>query len=331
MTTYCQIMEAQTKILLAPGAEYSAMAKACRELKKLFSEAVEFDEEEISNQHRISTNAGMALDPRSAASCLDDVTRTRKFILGLRDAIDDRLKQDPNRPITIFYAGTGPFASLITPLTSIFSPSQMQLVLMEINPASFKCLGKMIASFEMEDYVIDLVQADAATYSIPASQQPDIVVSETMNNALRKEPQVAIVANLMRQCNRHPLLIPGSIRVDACLYGNTELDSEAFILIKSLLDLDSETSRKIGDDPNTVAVLSSGVEVIIPDTPGLAYDQLVLRTSMHIYGEHKLLENESGLTIPHIVMMKGTSFKAGDKLNFRYSMGADPGFTFSRV
>lgn len=331
MTSYSHKMEAQAKILLAPGADNSAIAKACHNLRILFSEAVDFDEEEITNQHRLSTNAGMALDPRSAASCLDDVTRTWKFILGLRNAIDDRLKQDPNRPVTVLYAGTGPFASLVTPLTSIFKPSQMQLVLMEINPASFKCLEKMIARFEMENYVIDLVHADAATYSIPGYQQPDIVVSETMNNALRKEPQVAIVANLMRQCNRNPLLIPGSITVDACLYGKTDVDPDAFILIETLLDLDSETAQKIGDDPNTVAVLSNGIEVIIPDTPGLPYDQLVLRTSMHIYGDYMLLENESGLTIPHIVMMKGTSLKSGDKLKFRYVMGADPGFTFSRV
>jgi len=331
MATHYQNLESLTTVLLDPNADYTSIREACRELKKLFSGAVHFDELDKMNQVRMPTDSGMALDPRSAASCLDDMMRTRKFILGIRDAINERLRQDPERPVTVLYAGTGPFASLLTPLITVFSHAQMQWVLVEVNPASFHYLEKMISQFEMEKYVIDLVQADASTYFIPENQQPDIIVSETMNNALRKEPQVAIVANLTPQCSQNPILIPWRITVDACLAGNTAVDRGAFILLHTLMDLDAGTARKIGIDPMSLPVLSEGITVTIPETPGSNYDQLVLCTSIHIYGEHRLLENESGLTIPHILMMNGTSFKAGDRLLFRYVMGADPGFIFSRA
>jgi len=331
MPSYYQNLESLATILLDPAPDGRAILDTCKAMKELFCEAVDFDETEKISRQRIRTKSGMALDPDSAASCLDDMMRTRKFILGIRDAISERLRQDPVRPVTVLYAGTGPFASLLTPLITVFSPAKMQLVLLEINPASFHYLQKMISCFEMERYVINLVQADATTHCITGSQQPDIIVSETMNNALRKEPQVAIVANLIPQCNRNPLLIPRSIRVDACLAGNTGIDPGAFIVLKTLLDLDAPTSGMIGNDPMSVTVLSKGIEITIPETPGELYDRIVLRTSIHIFGKHKLLENESGLTIPHIVMMKGDSFQERDKLLFRYIMGADPGFTVSRV
>ena len=127
---------------------------------------------ETNNQLDFPTEAGKAKASRWAASCLTDLMRTRNFILGIRDAIEERLKINPGKPVTVLYAGTGPFASLLTPLITVFGPAQLQLILMELNPVSIHYLEKIIQQFDMDEYLIDLIQADAVTYFIPTNQQP---------------------------------------------------------------------------------------------------------------------------------------------------------------
>ena len=128
--------------LLSPFMGYRVINEGVHSLSKLFCEAVDFDELETINQQNISTKTGKAIAPRWAASCITDMMRTRKFILGIRDAIEERLKTNPGHPVTVMYAGTGPFASLLTPLITVFSPAQLQMVLLEINPVSISYLEK---------------------------------------------------------------------------------------------------------------------------------------------------------------------------------------------
>ena len=326
MTPSFHNLKSITDALLSPVLDYSNIRKASLSLKELFSEAVSFHDLEAANQLRIPTKAGMAIDPRSAASCLIDMMRTRKFILGIRHAIEERLKMKPERPVTVLYAGTGPFASLLTPLITIFRPAQLKMILMELNPVSIQYLKKIVQQFGMEDYLIDLVHADAATWSIPGNQQPDIIVSETMNNALQKEPQVSIVANLLSQCNRAPLLIPELIKVDVCLVGDTNKYPEAILSLKTLIELDAETAVRIKNNPDDVPALSPGIIVTISGLPDSQYKQLVLCTAIHIFGQHRLGINESGLTIPHILRMTDSFTKYPVRLLFQYIIDSNPGF-----
>lgn len=331
MTPSFHNLKSVTEALLSPVMDYSGIREASLSLKKLFSEVVAFDEMDPANQQKIPTPAGMAIDPKSAASCLIDMMRTRKFILGIRDAIEERLKINPGRPVTVLYAGTGPFASLLTPLITIFRPSQLQMVLMEINPESTHYLQKIIQQFGMEDYLIELVQADAVTYFIPGNQQPDIIVSETMNNALQREPQVSIVANLLSQCSRNPVLIPELIKVDVCLAGNTIDHPEDILLLKTLIELDAETAVRIKKNPEDVPVLSPGIIVTIPELPDSQYNQLVLCTAIRIFGQHSLGFNESGLTTPHILRMTESFKKYPVRLLFQYRIEYNPGFRVTEV
>jgi hypothetical protein len=88
------------------------------------------------------TPAGLAIDTRSAALCIFDMMRTRKFLLGIRDAIDEKLRIDPGQPVTILYAGTGPFATLLTPLITVFRPDQLQMVVAGDQSCEFSLPGK---------------------------------------------------------------------------------------------------------------------------------------------------------------------------------------------
>ena len=320
-----------TEALLSPVLNYRVLNEAVQSLNKLFCDAVDFDVLEITNQHYITTKTGKAIAPGWAALCLIDMMRTRKFILGIRDAIEERLKMNTGKPVIVMYAGTGPFASLLTPLITVFSPAQLQMVLIEINPVNIRFLEKIIRQFGMEDYLIDLVQADAVNYSISENQQPDIVVSETMNNALQKEPQVSIVANLLSQSNRKPFLIPELIKVDVCLLGNIVENPVTIISLKTLMELDAATAVRIKNNPDDIQILSSGIIVDIPSLPDPQYKQLVLCTEIKVFGQHTLGYNESGITIPLILMMTDAFKKFPVHLLFQYHVDSNPGFRVREV
>jgi hypothetical protein len=310
---------------------YTAIREATLSLKKLFCEAVGFDDSDSSGNENILTSAGLAIGPWSAAFCIVDMMRTWKFLLGIRDAIEERSRSNPGRPVTVLYAGTGPFATLLTPLITIFKPLQLQMVLLEINPVSFHYLQKTIQYFGMEDHLIDLVQADAVTYSIPGNQQPDIIVSETMKPGLQKEPQVSIVANLLSQCKRDPILIPELIKVDVCLAGNLFNYPENIFILKTLLELDAETAVRIKKNPEDVPVLSPGILVTIPELPGPQFYKVVLNTSIRVFGDHSLGLNESGITLPQPIMDVSAIKKYPVRLLFKYYIESEPGFRVTEM
>ncbi len=331
MTQAFHSLKTVTDSLLSPVMDYTLVREASISLMKLFSDAVAFDEKEEAIESEIITDAGKAIASKWAAFCLIDMMRTRKFIIGIKDAIAERLKMNPGKPVKVLYAGTGPFAPLLTPLITVFNPAQLQMVLLEINPVSMGYLKKIIHHFGMEDHIIDLVEADAVTYSITGNQQPDIIVSETMNNALQKEPQVSIVANLLSQCRENTILIPELVRVDVCLMGNTIHNPEPVISLKTLMELDAETAVRIKDHPEDIPALSPGIIVTIPELPVNQYNQIVLCTSIRIFRQHSLGFNESGLTIPHILRMTDSFKKYPVHLLFKYSIESNPGFRVTEV
>jgi hypothetical protein len=69
----------------------------------------------------IHTGAGVAIGTTWAALCIDDVLRTKRFVSGLYHAIKTVADRRAG-PVHVLYAGTGPWATLVLPLTSRFSP-----------------------------------------------------------------------------------------------------------------------------------------------------------------------------------------------------------------
>ncbi len=324
-------LQSVTAALLSPVLDYNTWRESTISLSKLFADTVGFNEMEEANQSDMHTQSGKAIAPRWAALCLTDFMRTRKFILGIKDAIEEKLKSSNGQPVTVIYAGTGPFASLITPLTTIYSPLQLQVVLIEINPSSILCLKKIVKEFNMNAYVIEMIETDAAIWSLPQYIKPDIVISETMNNALQKEPQVSIVSNLLSQCSPDTVLIPELIKVEVCLLGNTMENPEDILHLETLLSLDAETAVKIKDNPEQVAAISQGIIVNIPELPPERFTRLALNTSILIFGQHRLGFNESGLTIPHVIMKTHAIKKYPASLLFQYHVNANPGFVVNAL
>jgi hypothetical protein len=316
-----------TETLLSPDSNYNTIRMAVHALKDLFCKAVGFDETEAAKQAHIQTKGGQAISTYTAALCITDMIRTRKFLLGIKEAVEERLKKDPGKPVILFYAGSGPFATLLTPLTTVFTAGQLQMVLLEINPVSIEYLQKTVQQFGLEKYVIGIEQADAVHYTIPGKYQPDILLSETMKPALQKEPQVSIVANLLPQCKSNTVLIPSNIIVEACLLGNLASDPLAVMPLQTLLELDKTTAMEINGNP----IISAGITVIVPEKPGPLYTRIALTTTVNVFGGHTIGLQESGITLAEPVMETDAIKKYPARLLFRYRMNEDPGFEIEIV
>lgn len=327
MNSFFQRLKDITSVLLSPELDYTAVRNSCTELYKIFSSVSAFKENAPEMQVHISTASGLAVSPYAAAFCISDMMRTKKFLQGIKEAVSAKLKEHPGRPVKIFYAGCGPFATLLTPLTTVFNPAQMQLVLLDINPLSHEYLQKIIRGFELENYILGIEVTDALQYTIPVLYKPDILVSETMKPGLAKEPQVSLISHLLPQCDTRTIVIPESIRIDACLLGNTVNNPGAIQVLKTLMKFDAALAFQINHNPKEVDVLTNGITIIINDRPAEIFSRLVLNTQINIYGDHQLDFYDSSLTLPVTVMDIAAIKKYPARLLFHYRIGDSPGFT----
>lgn len=292
------------------------------------SDEEEFFEEQSEN--------GTRVNPYMAAYCFLDYLRSYKFIIGIKKLIADKLSQNPSQPLHILYAGTGPYASLILPLTTIFSADQIQVTLLDIHQSSLDAVSKLISAFNLEAYFNAYIKADATLF-IPANNDLyDIIISETMDKALRKEPQIAIFNHLRQFLKPNGAFIPEEIRVDLYQSKWNEEKNPAFEYF-----LDTETRKhnaafreKI---TNLIAINKHSVttfkrtnsdhrlflKTIDPKNFKAAYTALLLLTEVQVYKGITLIEDESILTEKdYLSPLNDRILQSG--LSFYYKMDNDP-------
>lgn len=71
------------------------------------------------------------------------------------------LHHKKTKPVRILYAGTGPFATLVLPLITKYSPEDLQLILLEVNPQTIVHLKQLIKSLGIENYIEKIICEDA--------------------------------------------------------------------------------------------------------------------------------------------------------------------------
>lgn len=98
-----------------------------------------------------------------------------------------------------------------------FSSQQLQFTLLEVNENSYTCLQQLIKTLQFENYIHRLEKADAPKWTLPANEQVDLFISETMQQGLKNEPQVAICMNLANQLQNSTIIIPEQITLIAAL------------------------------------------------------------------------------------------------------------------
>jgi len=276
---------------------------------------------------------GVAIAPTWAGMCLFDIARTRQFVLGLKQAITDQLLKHENEPVQVLDAGCGPYGLLSLLCAFYFTPRQVQFSVLDIFPANIESTRTLINELQMEDYFSSLVVADAPTYTWPSETALHILVTETMNMALWKEPQVAIILHLSPQLAEGGVLIPTTIEV-SLLRQYPQKTNELPTYDEGRELTTSERCEEILaliislHKDSTYADISKRplVTVSLPTEYHAQHDRLLLSTDITIYKEIKLHSNESAITLPKTIKIEyNHSYNEERTLSFYYKMDNEPG------
>ncbi|PZX17838.1 hypothetical protein LX69_01251 [Breznakibacter xylanolyticus] len=120
----------------------------------------------------------------------------------------------------------------------------------------------------------------------------DLVISETMQAALKKEPQVAIMQNLIPQMPSHGIFIPQRITINAILSSRGKWNDETYTYDNVVRIPLGEAMRV---DANHLHHFTASLSL-----PALPCDAnlLQLHTSIDVYNGHKLGDGDCSLNMP---------------------------------
>ena len=256
----------------------------------------------------LNLESGVALSPADAANCTRDFRRLSVFLRGLRSALAVARRRFGGQRLEIVYAGTGPLAPLAIPLMPFLGRDQSRFTFLDLFPESVESVTNILRRLRLRGFVRSVIEADATKYRHPRNLPLHIVLSETMQRSLAKEPQVAIMRNLAPQLTRGGFLIPQCVAVDLV----------AAAPIARVMEISARTARR-------------RVNARIVTIPHNAADRyLALATQVRVFRRHVLRVNESGLTVPE-VLWDFPRDAGGKRFAFSYNVNERPGLRWERL
>lgn len=265
--------------------------------------------------------SGQAVSPVTAALCARESLRSAAFIQGAALALEQAAARCGGRPVRVLYAGCGPFAFLLLPLMALWPANRARFTMLDIHADALAPARRLVTALGLDACVADWVQADAAAYRLDPAVLPDVIVSETMSAALKREPQVAIARNLLGQAPE-ALMVPASVRVD-CVLSERPDQSTPWRDTTPL-------GRVFALDAAAVASWDARESEALPAATFTLPDELApcttlrLLTEITAFGNVELTLGDCSLNTPRYLPGKPT-FSAGQRVRFHYRLGADPG------
>jgi predicted RNA methylase len=262
--------------------------------------------------------------------------RTRQFIKGFELAIKAAKSKFKGETIKILYAGTGPFATLMLPMTTIFSSEEIQFTLIEINEVSIQHLEQVIDQFQVRPYVLDIIQADAATYELTNKGEHHMLITETMQRALKKEPQVGITLNLLPQIHKDGYLVPESINVNLALVdskrdmarmaGDEDAEKDYYLKLGNIIEFDKCRALEIANaqKKGLVTQYFECAQIEFPKNVEPRFKHLQMMTEIQVYKEITLTHNQCSLNLYEPVKLNSNLETFPKVLSFEYELSDMP-------
>lgn len=264
---------------------------------------------------------GKAISLQGAARCLWEFARSSKFLRGVEAALRAAQTRFPCERVRLLEAGCGPFALLALPLATRFGPEEVGFTLLDIHEHSLDAARRIVVALGLEDYIDGYVCADATTWRCPDDARPHAIVSETMQNGLKNEPQVAVTRNLAPQRLPGGFFLPEAVGLDFSLLTwqteGLEVPRSRSHRIATLFELTPDCA----DETEMAGTFT------LPGTlPANARPAVCTR--IRVFGDIDLGENECSLTIP-LRINDLPPLKGGETLQFAYASPPKPGVRFS--
>ena len=325
-----------TDTLLDPQASGESLLTATRELTALFDRLSPLVRKDALKDPDSPTSLeqGVAVSIDCAARCVEEPLRVSRFLQGVERAIEAAGERFPGVPIHLLYAGTGPYATLVTPLLTRHTPDRLQVTLLDIHNESLDSLRAVLGALGLEGFVKDYLQADASRYRHPADDPIHIVVSETMAAGLAKEMQVPITLNLAPQLAEEGLWVPESIRVTAVAGRPEELlisvdraaappypPLRAARALGTLFRIGKEEARAWASMKGERSLPAQPLEIPADLERGSV---TLMHTEITVFGDIRLTDRDCSLN--HLLSPPGeASCAPGSRTPLRYRLGERPG------
>lgn len=329
-----------TQILLDESSSKSALKQSLDELAELCGKigGVQPNPSYSAWAEDTFLNTGVAINPEAAAQCLKDYRRSVVFIRGVYGALQELKSRKANKPIRILYAGCGPYATLLLPLLSEFSTSELSIHLLDIHQDSLDSVTLLLPFFKLTEYDIKFIQDDACHYQ--HATPLDLIISETMQKSLEQEPQFTVTTNLGPQLCEGGIFIPEEIQVSFAFVSDDPMQTKPeYSSIKSLLSLSASNADELKQ--SAYASTQGACRTLEQNvTPSLQLGQLsipqplikahypALITEIKVYKHHTLTSHESDITLPRRCF-EMEPLSAEKAYNISYQIGQYPHFSFS--
>ncbi|MBP6398764.1 MAG: hypothetical protein KA340_12845 [Saprospiraceae bacterium] len=299
------------------------LRNACHTLLKTLDTIHSIDENRSQLSPDLVLTNGKAVNALSALHCIIDYARTTSFIRGVYKAIKDQQKIKPGKKIHLCYAGTGPYAPLILPSILQFTPDEVEFTLMEIIPETYYLLQKSIETLGISPWIKQSLLVDGTQFQFEEMDRPDIILSETMQLALRYEMQVPLTINLCPQLAEKGVFIPQNINVSL---GKLDQKTNSIVHKIDLINFGNLNGKCPCDE---FEIFKFKLSDFSPTEP--LQEQLYFFTEIDVYKNERLTLLQSGLTMPLTAFNPQKFNQSPVQLNIQYKITDVPGFYVSPI
>ena len=293
-----------------------------------------------NTDHGTLLSNGEALTPQTAAGCIYDYVRTTKFLRAVFRAINSKKNNTTNGKVKILYAGSGPFASLLLPLLPLLKDAEIEIDIIDFHKGSIDALNTLINNYGYDNYFDKIIVGDATEFN-STEKKYDIIISETMRNALATEPQVAISLNLFQFLADDGIFLPEKITLTAVVANlqrelstskskwktfwlkvkrSQAINSRIVLGDVFILDKNVKENYDFSDIDKNIINLKN---IEVPKELRRMKD-LILLTTIKIF-DNIILSEEDNTGLTKIYFDQNVRFlTGGEKLEFKFQLGSYP-------